>query len=147
MDKRYWSGLLIALALLIVAVPAQAEEGLPATLASDREQLTVGDPVELTLEVNHPAGYQVIIPQLEGTWGDLEVRSQSPERARTAARLIAPGAVLDYGPLAFQPDSWRKLKIEPTMISWKGDEIVFLTMEEELDPSALEIITAPLPAS
>jgi hypothetical protein len=78
MDKRHLSGLLIALVLLIVAAPVQAEEGLQVTLTPDREQLTVGDPVQLTLEVNHPAGYQVIIPQLKGTWGDLEVRSQSP---------------------------------------------------------------------
>jgi hypothetical protein len=29
------------------------------------------------LEVNHPAGYQVIIPKLEQVWGPLEVRGQS----------------------------------------------------------------------
>jgi hypothetical protein len=47
------------------------------TLTPDRESLTVGDPVQLTLSINHPAGYQVIIPQLGRLWGDFEVLSQS----------------------------------------------------------------------
>ena len=62
---------------LFVATQAQADDGLQVTLTPDRGELAVGDPVQLILEVKHPAGYQVIIPKLGPVWGDFEVRSQS----------------------------------------------------------------------
>lgn len=62
---------------LLVASRAWADDGVQATLTADRDELTVGDPVQLLLEVNHPAGYQVIIPRLEPAWGAFEVRGQS----------------------------------------------------------------------
>jgi hypothetical protein len=64
-------------AFLLLTWPAQAEGPVQAALTADRSELTVGDPVQLTLEVVHPAGYQVIIPKLEQTWGDFEVQGQS----------------------------------------------------------------------
>jgi hypothetical protein len=64
--------------LLVVAMPVQAAPGVEISLTADRQELTVGDPALLTLEVRHPAGYQVIIPKLEQVWGDIEVRNQSP---------------------------------------------------------------------
>ncbi len=70
--------LMIALVLAVMALPAWAAEGVQVTLTASQGELTVGDPVELMLEVNHPAGYQVIIPQLEGNWGPFEVQGQSP---------------------------------------------------------------------
>jgi hypothetical protein len=74
---------LIITVLLFVAVRAQADELVQVTLAADREELTVGDPVQLSLEVTHPAGYQVIIPKLEQMWGEFEVLGQS--QATTSA--------------------------------------------------------------
>jgi len=69
---------LLFLALLAFsAAPVLAAEGIEVTLTPDREELTVGDPVQLTLEVTHPTGYQVILPKLEQAWGPFEVRSQS----------------------------------------------------------------------
>ena len=66
----------------IAAVPAvvSAESGIKATLLMDGvpEQITVGDPIQLTLVVEHPAGYQVLLPQLDTSWGDFIVHSQSP---------------------------------------------------------------------
>ena len=64
---------------------------------------TVGDPLQLTLVVTHPPGYQVIAPELGDQWGDFVIYAQSP--AVTAAnddgtettvididaRLFAPG--------------------------------------------------------
>jgi hypothetical protein len=67
----------VAAVLLMVVLPASAAADVQVSLTSSSSELTVGDPVHITLDVNHPAGYQVIIPQLEGVWGDLEVRSQS----------------------------------------------------------------------
>jgi hypothetical protein len=74
--------LLIILWISLVG-PALAAGGVEVKLTPSQEQLAVGDPVELTLEVNHPAGYQVIMPKLEQKWGDFEVRSQS--QATTSA--------------------------------------------------------------
>lgn len=67
-----------------VAPAATAAPQLPAAanvtalLAAPAGAFTVGDPVELTLRVTHPAGTQVILPRLEQTWGDFEVRDQQP---------------------------------------------------------------------
>jgi hypothetical protein len=47
------------------------------TWTVDRSEMTVGDPVQLTLEVTHPVGYHVVIPKLEPSWGPFEVRGQS----------------------------------------------------------------------
>jgi hypothetical protein len=84
MTKKTLTLSLLLLALLAAsAVPALAADGVKATLTPDREELAVGDPVQLTLEVTHPAGYQVILPKLEQAWGPFEVRGQS--QATTAA--------------------------------------------------------------
>jgi len=55
---------------------AQFSGDIDITFTAAQEELTVGDPVELTLSVTHPAGYQVVVPQLPQLWGDYEVRSQ-----------------------------------------------------------------------
>jgi hypothetical protein len=79
MNKRTFAPPLSLLALLVLfVVPvAAAVDGVQVTLTPDRNELAVGDRVQLALEVTHPAGTQVIIPQLEQIWGELEVRSQS----------------------------------------------------------------------
>ena len=79
MNKRQFllASLMMALVLVAMTLPARAADGIQVTLTANQSELTVGDPVELTLEVNHPAGYQVIIPQLEGSWGPFEVQGQS----------------------------------------------------------------------
>ncbi len=78
MSKRTLTLSLLLLALLAFSTaPVLAAEGIEVTLTPDREELTVGDPVQLTLEVTHPVGYQVILPKLEQAWGPFEVRGQS----------------------------------------------------------------------
>jgi hypothetical protein len=76
--------------------PALAAGGVEVKLTPSQEQLAVGDPVDLTLEVNHPAGYQVIIPQLDQNWGNFEVRNQSqatttpnPDGSETTRQTIS----------------------------------------------------------
>lgn len=63
--------------LLTTAIPVWAADPVAVTLTADKQELTVGDPVKLTLAVDHPAATHIIIPPLDKTWGDLEVRSQS----------------------------------------------------------------------
>ena len=70
--------MMILLVLVVGATEAWAADGVEVRLRPERNELTVGDPVQLTLEVTHPAGSQVIIPQLDVTWGNFEVRDQSP---------------------------------------------------------------------
>ena len=94
--------LIIAL-LMVGAAGAQGEVTATVLGPENPYSATVGDPLELTLVVTHPAGYQVIAPELGEQWGDFIIRSQSP--ATTAAngdgtkttiivldaRLFAPG--------------------------------------------------------
>ena len=91
-------------ALLMVGV-VSAQGNVTATVLGPESPYTahVGDPLELTLVVTHPTGYQVIAPELEDQWGDFVVRDISP--AATAdngdgttttifevdARVFAPG--------------------------------------------------------
>ncbi|MFN2140658.1 MAG: hypothetical protein ACK2U5_09260 [Candidatus Promineifilaceae bacterium] len=101
--------LLLIAALLLVGV-VSAQGNVTATVLGPEAPYTanVGDPLELTLVVTHPAGYQVIAPELDdqadGTsWGDFVIRSQSPpttadngDGTETTiivfdARLFAPG--------------------------------------------------------
>lgn len=95
--------LLLLLALLGWPRPGAAQTLATATLTATGQDWTVGDPLPLTLTVNHPAGTQVIFPQLPGEWGDFTVVSQSPATSVTNAdgskttnqqidaRLFAPG--------------------------------------------------------
>jgi hypothetical protein len=79
MKKRQAIMTVLVLVLLVgLTGMAQAAGGVKVNFSADKQTLTVGDPVQLTLEVEHPAGYQVIIPKLETTWGAFEIREQSP---------------------------------------------------------------------
>ena len=103
------------LALLVIARPALAQEGnsVPAATAQmpgvtarftvEQKPVTVGDPVQLTLEVIHPADTVAIIPAPPATWGDFELRGETeaavaanPDGTLTTRRtfdvaLFAPG--------------------------------------------------------
>lgn len=105
MKRKYLIvSLMLMAALLIVGVVGAQEEVTAAVLGPESPYTAhVGDPLELTLVVTHPAGYQVIAPEVGEQWGDFVIRSQSP--ATTAdngdgtettiivfdARLFAPG--------------------------------------------------------
>ncbi len=64
---------------------AEAQEvsdpNVRVSLVADREELTVGDLVTLTLEVTHPADHAVVLPRFGSDWGPFEVRSQTPARS------------------------------------------------------------------
>ncbi len=57
--------------------PAIAESDVEVRFTADKQEITLGEPARLTLEVVHPDGYQVIFPKLPRVWGEFEVRSQS----------------------------------------------------------------------
>jgi hypothetical protein len=68
----------------------------------------------------------------------------------TAPAAIAaapePGAAIDYAPLAFYPDRWRELGIEPQLHPWLGRAVVFLTPAADLDRGTMEIFLRRLDA-
>ena len=77
-NKHFFIQVVVVVSVLVLMVtPVSAAGGITATLTPNQTQLVVGDPVELTLAVTHPADTQVIIPQLEKTWGPFEVWGQS----------------------------------------------------------------------
>ena len=78
-------GVLIAIGLTLVAAwpsAARAQGPIQVELVADRDQLTIGDVVELRLRVTHPSGYRVAPRRLPQTWGAFEVRSQSQPQTR-----------------------------------------------------------------
>jgi hypothetical protein len=84
MKRKWTTGVFSAIILLaLMAVPVLAVDDVNVTWAVDRNEMTVGDPVQLTLEVTHPAGFQVVIPKLEQSWGPFEVRGQSQVATET----------------------------------------------------------------
>jgi hypothetical protein len=105
MNKKLSLLPLMLIAVLLFAGVAGAQGEVTATLLGPESPYTatVGDSLELTLVVNHPAGYQVIAPELGEQWGDFVIRSQSPattgangDGTETTiivfdARLFAPG--------------------------------------------------------
>jgi hypothetical protein len=84
--KRYLiPGLMMILlaALVFGMKEVQAQDIIAATLNTEAENLTVGDPIRLTLSVTHAADQTVILPQLESDWGDFIVHSQAPAETIT----------------------------------------------------------------
>ena len=83
--RLIWAAAIIVTLLAGVFMPVMAGEPAPptadslvqVTLTPSTEELSVGDPVQLALQVSAPAGYQVIVPKLEQHWGPFEVRDQS----------------------------------------------------------------------
>ena len=78
--KRSLILLLLTAIAFLIAIPATAKADSPfeARFTIDEKDLTVGDPIHITLSVAHPAGHQVIFPQIESIWGDFTVKYQSP---------------------------------------------------------------------
>ena len=79
---RAWLPLAIA-ALLTMGTPgtALAQDtslgDIRIALLADRSELTVGDPISLTLEVTHPEDHIVVVPRLDPDWGVFQVRRQT----------------------------------------------------------------------
>lgn len=105
--------LILLLLLLVGPVAAQTGGPVQAEIGVAPGEHTVGDPIELTLTVTHPDDHQVILPQLEETWGDFTVHAQSAPQTiingdgtKTTTqiidtRLFAPGS-FDTPPLAIK---------------------------------------------
>ena len=88
MDGTFFSGLQGWLSLAVVALLTMGTPGtalaqdtslgdIRIALLADRSELTVGDPISLTLEVTHPEDHIVVVPRLDPDWGVFQVRRQT----------------------------------------------------------------------
>lgn len=92
-------------------VSAQEPPVISLQLSAQTYQLTVGDPVPLTLSATYPPGYQVLLPNLPTQWGALEVLKQerpaislNPDGTETVSQRIVV--------TAFAPGSAKSLSID-----------------------------------
>ncbi len=100
---QLWLPACLLLGVLLMPVTVCAQGDVTVDLAADKQQVTVGDPIALTLTVTHSGDTRAIIPRLDSTWGPFEIRNQSPAetvtnpdgtvttRATFVAALFAPG--------------------------------------------------------
>jgi len=83
---------------------------LMAYLSAPEGQLTVGDPIALTLSVTHPADQHIIAPELEANWGDFVVQGVSaPQTTTNADGTVTTNLVIDAR--LFAPGSYSTLPL------------------------------------
>jgi hypothetical protein len=75
--------LLLVLLLGVVSVVYGQSDSIQATWTAIPTEATIGDVITLTLNVAHPEGYRVIMPDFDKTWGDFEVRSVGQPQIHT----------------------------------------------------------------
>ncbi len=63
-----------------------------------------------------------------------------------AEQLLTPGVSLDYGPLAFRPDAWKKAGLSTQMTPWSGELVVFLTTSSNFEGAVMAQFVARLDA-
>lgn len=95
-------GLVSLVLLFLWAVTAKAQNNVVVT--ADKETVTVGDPIVLTVAVTHAEEEVVLFPELGPNWGDFVVRRQASaetirygdgtavSRQQIDVRLFVPGA-------------------------------------------------------
>lgn len=98
LDTRFLTVILIlSAAFLISTGQAQAQTPIApdVSMTANTSNLTVGDPVILTVQASYPYGYTPLFPKLPVRWGDLEVKEQravqyaaGPAGAETARQEI-----------------------------------------------------------
>ena len=77
-----WLVLLLVLLLVTATSGAAMAQGASSSVVqisftTSESELTVGDPVTLTLEITHPRDHVVVVPRLRQMWGPFEVLSQT----------------------------------------------------------------------
>ena len=150
---------LVLMAVLLMAGPvAHADGGVTATLSTAGQDVTVGDPAGLVLSVQHPAGYQVLPPKLEQTWGDFSVQSVSPA-STTANADGTETTTLQIDARLFKPGAFQTPPLDVTVTDGSGSLIrataaaVPVTVASVLEEGDTELrdikaqATLPLPAA
>ena len=73
--------LLVPVLATIISGAAMAQgvssSAVQISFTANQSELTVGDPVTLTLDITHPSDHVVVVPRLGRFWGQFEVLSQT----------------------------------------------------------------------
>lgn len=86
----------------------------------------------------------VFLSLLLCAWQPAQAKPRQTEEPRP--RAITPGNPIDFAPLAFYPDRWRKHGVPLEMVPWQGEHVVFLTNTAELDGAVMADLLAKLDA-
>jgi hypothetical protein len=161
--KRWlWRALLAVLFLAAGGASfntAYGQEEMVATLSANRQDITVGDVIPLTLRVTHPAGWRVIFPTLDKQWGDFEVRGQelpeivsNPDGTQTTIQEIEvarlrPGEVQTPAltlSVADDQGGLNSVEVAPVQVSVRSVLVEGDTNLREIKPQA-ELVTERRP--
>lgn len=66
--------------------------------------------------------------------------------AAEATPELKPGHPIDYSKLAFQPESWKQRELSTDLVPWAGEEIIFLSVDDSLDPKLMRLWVSRLDA-
>lgn len=64
----------------------------------------------------------------------VEPGALSAQQVEAKPEGLQPGPLVDYAPLAFQPETWAAKKRDTHLLPWVGKQIVFLTTPGQYDP-------------
>ncbi len=98
------------------------------SFTANQSELTVGEPVTLTLEITHPSDHVVVVPRLGRFWGQFEVLSQ------TAAQIT----VGDTG------TSTTRQRIDVTIFETGNFETPALPLTVRKPDGSVEQLSSPL---
>ena len=124
--------LLVPVLATIISGAAKAQgvssSAVQISFTANQSELTVGDPVTLTLEITHPSDHVVVVPRLGRFWGQFEVLSQ------TAAQI----AVGNTG------TSTTRQWIDVTLFSTGSFETPALPLTVRKPDGSVEQLSSPL---
>lgn len=113
--------ILILLNVFITPASSQSSEEISLSFTADKDEVTVGELVTLTLTISCPAGCQVTTPKPEKTWGDFEVRSA------TQPRITKDDAYettqIDYIVTLFSPGVFETPPASVTITNQQGEAV------------------------
>lgn len=105
---------------LLLAIPALAQEQETAVWVIDSQPVTVGDPVNLLLTVNHPADTQIIFPDLAAAWPEATIAQQAiPETVTNADGSLTSTQTVDVR--LFTPGDFATPPISVTLSDAAGN--------------------------
>ncbi len=76
-SRKFTAYSLMLLFVLLLVAPVAAQSPATAVWQTEQQTVTVGDPVKLTLSVNHPAETEVLFPDLAAAWPQATVVEQT----------------------------------------------------------------------
>ncbi len=112
--------ILAVILFFIVSMVASADSGVSVSLEVGRDEITIGDVVPLTVVVNHPKGWRVILPTMKEKWGELAVRAQhAPQIAENPDGTETTTQEIDVS--YFRPEQVTTPELELAVVDAQGN--------------------------